>query len=64
MLYGYVGQVNYLVERMKEELADPEVGVVATGGLALVIAGRTKNIDRLDGLLTLKGLKIIYDKNQ
>ena len=41
-----------------------EVRVVATGGLALVIAGRTKNIDRLDGLLTLKGLKIIYDKNQ
>ena len=64
LLYGYVGQVNYLVERMKEELADPEVRVVATGGLALVIAGRTKNIDRLDGLLTLKGLKIIYDKNQ
>ena len=56
--------MNYLVERMKEELADPEVRVVATGGLALVIAGRTKNIDRLDGLLTLKGLKIIYDKNQ
>ena len=64
LLYGYVGQVNYLVEKMKEELGDPDVRVVATGGLALVIAGRTKNIDRLDGLLTLKGLRIIYEKNK
>lgn len=64
LLYGYVGQVNYLVERMKEELADPDVHVVATGGLAVLIAGRAKNIDRLDGLLTLKGLKIIWHKNQ
>lgn len=64
LLYGYVGQVNYLVERMKEELGDPDVRVVATGGLALLIAGRTRNIDRLDGLLTLKGLRIIYEKNR
>lgn len=63
LLYGYIGQVNYIVERMKEELGDPRVQVVATGGLALLVADRSKAIDKLDGLLTLKGLRIIYEKN-
>ncbi|NLC33539.1 MAG: type III pantothenate kinase [Clostridiales bacterium] len=63
LLYGYIGQVNYIVERMKEELGDHRVQVVATGGLALLVADRSQAIDRLDGLLTLKGLRIIYEKN-
>lgn len=63
LLYGYIGQVNYIVERMKEELADTRVQVVATGGLALLVADRSRAIDKLDGLLTLKGLRIIYEKN-
>ena len=64
VLYGYVGQVNYIVERMKAELGEPNTQVVATGGLARLIATRTQVIDHLDGLLTLKGLRIIYEKNR
>jgi len=64
VLYGYVGQVNYIVERMKAELGEPNTQVVATGGLARLIATRTHVIDHLDGLLTLKGLRIIYEKNR
>ncbi len=63
VLYGYVGQVNYLVERMKEEIGEPDTQVVATGGLSRLIAGETKAIAHIDGLLTLKGLRLIYDKN-
>jgi len=64
VLYGYVGQVNYIVERMKAEMNEPNTQVVATGGLSRLIATRTQAIDHLDGLLTLKGLRIIYDKNR
>jgi type III pantothenate kinase len=64
LIYGYVGQINYIVQRMKAELNDPAAKVVATGGLAVLIASETNAIDTLDGLLTLKGLRIIYERNQ
>ena len=63
LVYGYVGQVKYLVERMKAEIGAPEAKVIATGGLALLISGETDVINVLDGLLTLKGLCLIYLKN-
>lgn len=63
VLYGYVGQVNYIVNRMKAELRDPDAVVVATGGLSRLIATQSNVIDHIDGLLTLKGLRIIYEKN-
>ena len=63
IVYGYVGQVTYLVRKMKEELNAPHAKVIATGGLALLVADETNEIDVLDGLLTLKGLNIIYRKN-
>ncbi len=63
LLYGYVGQVNYLIERMKHELGEPDAKVVATGGLSRLIAAETHAIDHIDGLLTLKGLRIIHEKN-
>jgi type III pantothenate kinase len=63
IVYGYVGQVTYLIKKMKEELGEPNAKVVATGGLALLVSGETDAIDVLDGLLTLKGLRIIYEKN-
>ena len=63
IVFGYVGQVNYLVRKMKEELGAPDAKVIATGGLALLIADESKQIDILDGLLTLKGLRIIYERN-
>ncbi|MBQ2957342.1 MAG: type III pantothenate kinase [Clostridia bacterium] len=64
IVYGYVGQVTYLIRKMKEEIGDPNTKVIATGGLALLVAGETDQIDVLDGLLTLKGLRLIYEKNQ
>lgn len=63
IVYGYVGQVIYLVDKIKKEICAPEAKVIATGGLALLVSGETDAIDVLDGLLTLKGLRLIYNKN-
>ena len=63
LVFGYVGQVNYLVERMKRELGAPDAKVVATGGLAVLVAEESHVINIMDGLLTLKGLCLIYAKN-
>lgn len=63
IVYGYIGQVNYLVERMKRELGAPDAKVIATGGLAVLVAEESNVIDVMDGLLTLKGLCLIYAKN-
>lgn len=64
IFFGYVGQINHIVARMKAELALPNVRVIATGGLSRLIASDTNAIDLIDGLLTLKGLRIIYERNQ
>lgn len=63
VLYGYVGQVNYIIERMRQELNDKQITVVATGGLSRLIATQSKLIQHIDGQLTLSGLRIIYEKN-
>lgn len=63
IVYGYIGQVKYLVERMKQELNAPHAKVIATGGLAVLVAEESNVIDVMDGLLTLKGLCLIHAKN-
>ncbi|MBH0171843.1 type III pantothenate kinase [Fictibacillus nanhaiensis] len=63
ILYGYVGQVEGIVKRMKEQ-SDVEPKVIATGGLANLIAAESNVIDHVDPFLTLKGLLLIYDKNK
>lgn len=63
MYYGYVGLVRNIVRKIKQELGC-EATVVATGGMAAMIAEESKVIDKLDGLLTLKGLRLIYERNQ
>ena len=63
IVYGYIGQVNYLIERMKKELNAPHARVIATGGLAVLVAEESNVIDVMDGLLTLKGLCLIHAKN-
>ena len=63
IVYGYIGQINYLIDRMKKELGAPDAKVIATGGLAVLVAGESKVIDVMDGLLTLKGLCLIHQKN-
>ena len=63
IVYGYIGQINYIVNRIKKEMNVPAIKVIATGGLATLVAGESKVIDIMDGLLTLKGLCLIYKKN-
>lgn len=62
-LFGYVGLVEGIVARMKKELSG-NVRVIATGGLANLIAQETDCIDHIERFLTLEGLRIIYDKNK
>lgn len=62
VIYGYVGQVEYIVNKMKDILGGGNIRVIATGGLARLIAEETKAIDVIDSLLTLKGLNIIYKR--
>lgn len=64
ILYGYVGSVEYIVMKMKEELGIDDVKVVATGGLSTLIATESKCIDVVDKNLTLDGLNIIYQMNK
>ena len=64
IVYGYVGQVDYIVRKMKAELGGSEhIRVIATGGMARMIASETSTIDIIDGLLTLKGLRLLYERN-
>lgn len=62
MVYGYAGQVENIVQLMKEQMG--EATVIATGGIASLISKATDVIDILDSHLTLKGLKLIYDMNK
>ncbi len=64
VIYGYIGQVDYIVRRMKKELGEPDAKVVATGGLSKLIASESETIDTVNGLLTLEGLRIIYERNR
>ncbi|MGE0448660.1 MAG: type III pantothenate kinase [Vicinamibacterales bacterium] len=63
LFYGYVGMVEGLVRRMDDELGGGAV-CVATGGLAVVIAPETTLIEHVDVELTLKGLRIVWERNR
>jgi type III pantothenate kinase len=62
IVYGYVGLVDGIVERLKAELEFP-CAVIATGGLAPLIAPLSKTIAEIDDVLTLVGLRILYERN-
>jgi type III pantothenate kinase len=59
--YGFLGQVEGMARRFKAELG-PKTQVIATGGLAELIVGDTDVIDHVDPLLTLDGLRLVWDQ--
>lgn len=63
VINGYVGQIIYLVNEIRREMGCPDARVIATGGMARLIAGKSGVINEIDGSLTLKGLQMIYEKN-
>ncbi len=62
LIWGFAGQVDGLIRRMQQELGQ-KAYVVATGGLAKTIADYTETIDQIDPMLTLEGLRLIYERN-
>lgn len=64
IVYGYIGQVDYLVSLFKKEMGGGDIFVVATGGLAGLISSGSATINLVNPLLTLEGLRIIYEKNR
>ena len=63
LVYGQIGQTEYIISKVKEESGIKDLKVVATGGLGRLISDETKAIDVYDSFLTLDGLRILYYKN-
>lgn len=68
VVYGFAGLVDGIVIRMQKELGGEggagKVATIATGGFAELIVPHTKTLDRVDPLLTLKGLKLVHERNE
>ena len=62
LVYGFAGQVDGIVKRIRGEL-EAKAPVIATGGLAELIAPHAETIDRVDPLLTLEGLRLVWERN-
>ena len=62
LVFGAIGQTEYIVNRMKEEAGYHDAYVIATGGLGKIIAKETECIDLYDPQLTLNGLRLIYNR--
>ncbi|MDE6903787.1 MAG: type III pantothenate kinase [Lachnospiraceae bacterium] len=64
LVYGQIGQTEYIVKHMIKESGYEKVKVVATGGLGRIIANETDCIDIYDPILTLSGLRLIFEKQK
>ena len=67
LYYGYIGLVDGILERMLQETRNPEgpaPKIIATGGLARLIADDSRYIETIDDMLTLDGLRLIYERNR
>ncbi len=63
LMYGQIGQTEYIVNQVKKETGYTNLKVVATGGLGRIIADETDSIQQYNSSLTLEGLRILYEKN-
>lgn len=63
LVYGQIGQTEYIINKVREESGYTNMKVVATGGLGRIISGETNAIDVYDSALTLDGLRRIYERN-
>jgi type III pantothenate kinase len=63
LVYGFAGQVDGIVERIRAELGDDQAQVVATGGLAELIAPHSATVEKIDPFLTLEGLRLVWELN-
>ena len=64
LVYGFAGQVDAIVDRIRSELGAEDAPVVATGGLADLIAPHSRTITAVDQELTLQGLRLVWQRNQ
>ena len=62
VVYGYIGQSEYIIRQMKKESGLSHAKVVATGGLGRMIADEVEDIDVYDQTLTLQGLRFVYQR--
>ena len=62
IVFGTIGETEYIVRKMKEESGLKDIKVIATGGFGRIIASETDSIDIYDGILTLQGMRIIFEK--
>ncbi len=63
VIYGYAGAVDAILRRLQQELGE-DLDCVATGGLAGLVVPHTEEIDEVDDLLTLTGLRLLHELNQ
>jgi type III pantothenate kinase len=63
LVYGFAGQVDGIVEAVRGELGEPDAPVVATGGLAGLIAPHARTVGSVDPFLTLEGLRLVWELN-
>ena len=62
LIYGQIGQLEYIIKKVKEEVGVEDMKVIVTGGLGRIVANETDMVDVYDANLTLKGMDIIYRK--
>ncbi len=61
--YGFIGQVDYIVKKIRSELGQ-QAKAIATGGLARLISSESETIEEVNSFLTLEGLRLIHERNQ